>query len=69
MSMLLTVPLVLNPRFSSLAAAMLPLPETVDWTTPRCAVTIRVCVERCPEAGPTSSTAATIAPASSAPSA
>jgi hypothetical protein len=38
-----SVPLVLKFTLSSVPAWTLPLPETVDWTTPFCAVTI--CVE------------------------
>ena len=66
--MLVTVPLVLNPRFSWLAAARLPLPETVDWTTPCAALAVRVTAVSLPEAGPTTRKAATIAPAQRAPS-
>ena len=42
--MCVTVPLVLKPRSSWLAACRLPLPETVDWTTPCAAVAVRVTV-------------------------
>ncbi len=44
-SICVTVPLVLKPRSSWLAASMLPLPETVDCTTPRCATTVLVVAE------------------------
>jgi hypothetical protein len=67
--MLVTVPLVLKPRLSSLAGWRLPLPETVDWTTPRATVAVRVAVAWLPEAGPTTRMAAAIAPAHRAPSA
>ena len=60
--MFVTVPLVLKPRSSWLAAARLPLPETVDWTTPCAAVAVRVTVAWLPDAGPTTRKAATIAP-------
>jgi hypothetical protein len=69
-SICVTVPLVLKPRSSWLAGSMLPLPETVDCTTPRCAVTVRVTDDALPlDAGPTTRIAAAIAPASSAASA
>ncbi len=60
--MWLTVPLVLKPRLSWLADWRLPLPDTVDCTTPCAAVAVRVTVVWLPDAGPTTSTAATIAP-------
>jgi hypothetical protein len=44
--MCVTVPLVLKPRLSWLAAWMLPLPDTVDCTTPLCTVALRLlCAE------------------------
>ncbi len=46
---------------------MLPEPETVDWTTPWPTVMVRPVVVVLPEAGPTTSTAATIAPTQRAP--
>jgi len=67
--MSVTVPLVLKPRLSWLAACRLPLPDTVDWTTPAATVAVRVTVVVLPEAGPTTRTAATIAAAQRAPSA
>jgi hypothetical protein len=66
--MLVTVPPALNPRFSWLAGARLPLPDTVDCTTPWVALAVRVAVLELPEAGPTTNTAATMAPTQSRPS-
>jgi hypothetical protein len=66
--MCVTVPLVLKPRSSWVAGCRLPLPETVDWTTPCATVAVRVTVDVLPEAGPTTRTAATIAPAQRTPS-
>ena len=66
--MCVTVPLVLKPKFSWLAACRLPLPETVDCTTPRETVAVREIVAVLLDAGPTNRTAATIAPAQRAPS-
>jgi hypothetical protein len=65
--MWVTVPLVLKPRFSWLAACRLPLPDTVDWTTPCAALAVRVTLAWLLDAGPTTSTAATIAAAQRAP--
>ena len=64
-----SVPLVakLTPTFD--AGASVPLPDTVDCTTPRATVAVRVTVAWLPEAGPTRSTAATIAPTQIAASA
>src|SRR3979411_879871 len=56
-----TVPLVAKPRFSWLAGWRLPLPETVDWTTPLVAVAVRVTVEEPALAGPTRMIAAAVA--------
>ena len=61
--MWVTVPLVLNPKFSWLAACRLPLPDTVDWTTPCATVAVRVIVAVLLDAGPTKRMAARIAPA------
>ncbi len=51
--MWVTVPLVLKPRFSSSADCTLPLPETVDCTTPSLAVAVRVRDPLDSDAGPT----------------
>ena len=67
-SMCVTVPPVLKPRLSWLRACRLPLPDTVDCTTPWATVAVRVTVAWLLDAGPTSRTAATIAPAQRAPS-
>src|SRR5271165_1932407 len=64
-----TTPAVLKPRLSWMAGWMLPLPETVDWTTPCWAVTMRLCTVADCEGAPTTRKAATIAPAQRAPSA
>ena len=64
----MTTPEVLKPRSSWVAAWMLPLPETVDWTTPSPTVIVRPVALAVPEEGPTMSTAATIAPTQSAAS-
>ncbi len=67
--MCVTVPLVLKPRLSWLAAWRLPLPDTVDCTTPLATTAVRVTVAWLLDAGPTTSTAAAIAPMQRAPSA
>ena len=51
--MRVTVPAVLKPRSSWLTGSIVPLPETVDCTTPYCAVAVRVDPELCEEAAPT----------------
>ena len=66
--MWVTVPLVLKPRLSWLAAWRLPLPDTVDCTTPLATVTVRLWFRWLAEAGPTTRMAAAIAPAQRAPS-
>src|SRR6478672_7144064 len=61
-------PLVAKSTSASLAGSRLPLPETVDWITPRSTVTVRACA--LDAAGePTTRTATTIAPAVSTASA
>src|SRR5580658_8525095 len=67
--MCVTVPLVLKPRLSWLMAWRLPLPETVDCTTPCATVAVRVRVAWLPAAGPTTRIAAATAPAQRIPSA
>src|SRR5271170_3724644 len=66
--MWVTVPAVLKPRLSWLAGCRLPLPETVDWTTPRATVAVRLTAVWLAGAGPTTRIAAAIAPAQQAPS-
>ncbi|MGA2321063.1 MAG: hypothetical protein ABSG95_10050 [Solirubrobacteraceae bacterium] len=63
-----SVPLVakLTPTF--VAGWSVPLPETVDWTTPCATVAVRVWLAWLPEAGPITMIAAAIAPAQRAPS-
>src|SRR3979490_1534418 len=62
-----TTPAVLNPRSSWVAGWMLPLPETVDWTTPLRALTMRACpLLACPGA-PTISAASAISAMAPAP--
>src|SRR4051812_43874979 len=61
-------PLVAKSTSACAAGSRLPLPETVDWITPRATVTVRSwALEAVGE--PTTSTATTMAPAASAASA
>jgi hypothetical protein len=46
------VPLVLKFTFTSVPASTLPLPLTVDWTTPSCAVTSSLAMRAELEGGP-----------------
>ena len=64
--MWVTVPEVLKSRFSWVAGWRLPLAETVDCTTPRSAVTSRVCAPEL-DGGPTMSAAVTPAAMQSTP--
>src|SRR6266536_2994276 len=59
-------PLVAKSRSSWLAGSRFPLPDTVDWTTPRDTVTVRSCALDA-DGEPTTRTAATMAAAVSAP--
>jgi len=54
-----SVPLVWKLTSTSVPASTLPLPDTVDWTTPSCALTTSVEVRAELVGGPTSETAST----------
>src|ERR1700684_3950916 len=65
--MCVTTPLVLNPRFSWLADCRLPLPDTVDCTTPFATVAVLVLCAVLRDACPTVVYATTIATIHSTP--
>ena len=62
------MPLALKSRPTSVAGSRLPLAETLVCTTPRDTAARRITVFEVVLGGPTSSTAATIAPAAAATS-
>jgi hypothetical protein len=64
--MFCSVPLVWKLASTSVPASTLPVPVTVDWTTPEAAVTVSVDVRVDRVGGPSSMTAATTTAANSA---